>query len=347
VPLLDNQDWQEGGHIMRIVITGASGNIGTALLRRLACDGNDLVGLARRTPPNVEPYAGVRWVRLDLGLPDAATRLTDECAGADAVVHLAWLIQPSHDRNLLRRTNQGGTRAVVRAVGQAGVAHLVHMSSVAAYAGAPRGLRVGESWPTTGVPTSSYSVDKSACERLVAGAADVTTIVRPTLVLQPDAASEISRYFLSSLVPVSVLHPALYRFAPWPRELQLQFVHAADVADALASILQLRASGPFNLAADPVIDRDAVRRLFGGSGPPLPMHLIRTAATATWRARLQPVDGGWVDLGAAAPLLRSDRARDELGWQPTHSAESTLMEFVHALWERRGHAGPLLHSRRW
>src|SRR6266542_3218692 len=101
---------------MRIVITGASGNVGTALLRRLSRDGHELVGFTRRQPPQVEPYAGVRWVRLNIAEPTAQARLADECHGADALVHLAWLIQTSRNRVRLRRLNPAGTATVATAV---------------------------------------------------------------------------------------------------------------------------------------------------------------------------------------------------------------------------------------
>lgn len=185
--------------------------------------------------------------------------------------------------------------------------------------------------------SSSYSVDKVATERILEGVTGVVTHVRPTLVLQPDAASEIARYFLGPLVPASLLHPKLFRFAPWPRDLQLQFVHADDVAEAIASILRIRPAGGVNLATDEVIDRDGMRRVFGGVGPPPPARAVRAAATATWRARLQPVDGGWIDLARSVPLLRTGRARIELGWMPKHPGDSTLVEFLHALRRRRGH----------
>src|SRR3954452_24176614 len=101
---------------MRVVITGASGNLGTALLRRLHRDGHQSVGVTRRRPPtDVEPYAGVQWHLLDLAAADAGARLAEVCVGADALVHLAWLIQPTHDRARLRRANQGGAQAVARA----------------------------------------------------------------------------------------------------------------------------------------------------------------------------------------------------------------------------------------
>lgn len=331
---------------MRIVITGASGNVGTALIRRLRRDGHHLLGVARRRPADVEPYVWVDWLPLDLSAAEAPQRLAEFCEGADAVVHLAWLIQPTHDREMLRRVNQGGTRALVEAVRRAHVPHLVNVSSIGAYSSAPRGRWVDESWPTNGVAGSSYSVDKAASERIVRDAADTVTIVRPTLILQPQAASEVARYFLGPLVPTSLLHPKLFSLAPWPNEVHLQFVHAEDVAAALAAILTRRIGGAFNLATDEVIDRASGSRLFGGLGPPAPLRLIRGAVTASWWLRLQPIDAGWVDLAGSVPLLRSERAKQELDWTPTHPGDATLVEFLHALRERRGHAGPLLYPRR-
>jgi nucleoside-diphosphate-sugar epimerase len=165
-------------------------------------------------------------------------------------------------------------------------------------------------------------------------------------VLQPDAASEISRYFLGRLVPVSLVRPGLLRFAPWPPDLAFQLIHADDLADALARILERRAGGPFNLADDPVVDRDSFRDTFEGVGPGIPSRFLRPAVTATWQAHLQPVDAGWLDLAVGIPLMSTDRARTELGWQPTHEAGQTLREFVAALARREGAAGPLLFPRR-
>ncbi len=332
---------------MRIVITGASGNVGTALLRRLSGSGHTLVGVARRRPPDVAPYDDVRWVPLDLGDPDAAARLRPELDGADAVVHAAWLIQPTHDRSLLQRVNQNGSQAVFTATAQAGVRHLVHLSSVGTYAAAPPGTWADESWSNDGIASSSYSVDKAACEALLdALELPVVSRVRPGIVLQPDAASEISRYFLGRLVPVSLLRPALMRLAPFPADLSFQLVHADDLADALARILERGAGGAFNVAADPPVDRSSFRSAFGGVGPAVPTKALRPVVTASWQAHLQPVDAGWLDLAYGIPLMRTDRAREELGWAPAHTSTDTLRHFLDALAAREGGAGPLLKPRR-
>lgn len=332
---------------MRIVITGASGNVGTALLRHLADSGHELVGVSRRRPPDEAPYAGVEWHEVDLGNSVHATlKLRQVMRGADAVVHLAWLIQPSRDREAMRRTNQDGTRAVALAAREAKVGHFVHLSSIGAYTPA-QGQVVDESWSTEGVETSPYSVDKVACERLLDGFENdfVVTRMRPTLILQEAAASEISRYFLGPLVPVSLIRPGLLKIAPWPKELALQFVHADDVATALGTVLEARAGGAFNVAADPVIDRTTLRDAFGSVGPSVPPPVLRAFAAITWRLRIQPTDPGWVDLGVSLPLISCERLLD-LGWSPKHSGVETLQNFVAALGRREGGASPVLHPRK-
>jgi nucleoside-diphosphate-sugar epimerase len=338
---------------MRIVITGASGNVGVALLRRLHAEGgHEIVGLTRRPPPtDTEPYSAARWHHIDLADPSVAALMTGLVHDADAVVHLAWAIQPGRDRELLRRTNQHGTQAVVEAVAAAGVPQLVHMSSIGAYSRAePPHRVVDESYPTGGVPTSSYSVDKSAAERVVDELADasdqVVTTVRPGLILQPDAAAEIARYFIGRLLPTSLLRPSVLRFAPWPKAIAIQIVHADDVADALVRILHRRAAGPLNLAAEPVLDRSTLRDVFGGLGPSVPLPLARAAVAASWQLHLQPTDTGWIDLAQSVPILDTGRAKRDLDWTPFHRADDLLGDFLAALRIRHGTGGPLLHSGR-
>lgn len=113
---------------LRVAVVGATGNVGTAVLRALAADPGieSVVGVVRRLPdPSEPPYDGVSWFSVDIADPASGNQLQEAFAGADAVVHLAWLLQPSHDESALRRTNVAGTKQVVRAALGAGVAHLV------------------------------------------------------------------------------------------------------------------------------------------------------------------------------------------------------------------------------
>jgi nucleoside-diphosphate-sugar epimerase len=332
---------------VRIVITGASGNVGTALLRRLAgSGGHSLIGLSRRRPPDAPPYDAADWVTADLGDPAVRPTLRTAFAGADAVVHLAWALQPQRRPDVLRRVNRGGTAAVVDAARAAEVPHLVYVSSIGAYAPG-HGCTVDESWPVTGVPTSVYSRDKAAAEQIVDRAEGALTVarVRPALVFQDDAAGEIARYFLGRLVPRPVVRRRVLRFAPFPDALAFQLVHADDLAAALELVLQNRSGGAFNVAAPPVIDRAAFREIFGGVGPPVPPAALRALAAVSWHARLQPTEPGWLDLAAAVPCLDTGRL-EALGWRPEHDAREVLGRFVDAMGRGAGHPGPLLRPPR-
>jgi UDP-glucose 4-epimerase len=336
-----------------VAVTGASGNLGTALLRRLTAPGSGVAevrGLARRRPPDVAPYAGVRWHHADLGGPSSEAALAEFVAGADAVVHLAWALQPGRQPDDLRRVNVDGTRRVVRAAATAGVGHVVHTSSIGAYAPGAVGQRVTEDWPTTGIPSAQYSRDKSEAERVVAEVAarysDMTvSIIRPTLVLQPDAGSEIGRYFLGDLLygAARLLPGPLARLLPLPLpHLAVSFVHADDVADALVRILDRRAPGPFNLAAEPLMDAGALARALGTRRVPMPALAVRTAVQAAFAAHLIPTEPGWVDIGTRVPALDTTRARRLLDWAPVHRGDDVLRDFVAALGRGEGAPGPLL-----
>jgi UDP-glucose 4-epimerase len=343
------------GHLsgLTVAITGASGNVGTALLRVLADAGvAEVRGLARRQPPDTAPYDGVRWYLTDLSEADSEQVLAEFLDGVDAVVHLAWALLPDRHPDVLHRVNVEGTERVLAAAGAAGVQHLVHMSSLGTYAAGPQEPPIMEDWPITGIPTSTYSRQKSTCERAVLEFAETypdttVSITRPTLVLQPDAASEIGRYFLGPyLFPVARAVPGeLARLLPLPLpgSLRISFVHAEDVADAIARILDRRAAGPFNLAASPVLDADGLARALGVRRVPVPALVLRTGMQAAFLAHVLQIEPGWLDMGLGIPPLDSTRARTALDWRPAHKGDDLLREFVAALGTGQGGTGPLLH----
>ena len=119
-------------------------------------------------------------------------------AGADAVIHLAWLIQPSRDAAQLERVNVHGSRRVFETAIAAGVAGLVHASSVGVYSPGPKDRAVDESWAREGVDSLFYARHKAECEHMLDGLEGRgTTIVRlrPGLIFKREAGPEIRRLF--------------------------------------------------------------------------------------------------------------------------------------------------------
>jgi UDP-glucose 4-epimerase len=328
---------------VRVVVVGATGNIGTSVLARLADESgvDTVIGVARRRP--AVGYAKTDWAQADITSDD----LRPIFAGADAVVHLAWAIQPSHDQRALWRTNVEGSKRVFQAAAAAQVPTLVYASSVGAYSAGPKTRRVRESWPVDGIGTSFYGRHKAKVESLLDDfereqpSARVVRM-RPALVFKRGAASGIRRLFLGPLLPSPLLRRALVPLVPSHPELRFQAVHSLDVGQAYRLALTGDARGAFNLAAEPVLDGPKLAKLVGAAAVPVPKSLLRGAAALTWRLHLQPSPPGWVDLGFGVPLLDWARARDELGWSPTRSATEALRELVAGLRDRAGLETPPL-----
>jgi UDP-glucose 4-epimerase len=331
---------------MRVVVTGATGNVGTSVLEALGRtpEVDEIVGVARRLPRLEMPK--VRWVAADI----TRAELGPLFDGADAVVHLAWAIQPSHDEAALERTNLRGSHRVFAAVAAANVPALVYASSVGTYSPGPKDRRVEESWPTDGIASSVYSRHKAAVERMLdefeLEAPDVRVArLRPGLIFKAAAASEIRRLFAGPLLPGSLLRSRLVPFVPRVSRLRFQAVHATDVGDAYRRAVVSDARGAFNIAAEPAIGPEELADVLRARPVPVPASLLRAAASLSWRLHLQPADAGWIDLALGVPLMDSSRAARELGWVPAHTSLEALEELLEGLREARGGPTPPLDPK--
>ncbi|WP_061961395.1 NAD-dependent epimerase/dehydratase family protein [Demequina flava] len=342
---------------MKVVVVGASGNAGTGLLRALrgAAEVTEVVGVARRVPRArpPEPYDLADWVAADVAAPDGeavVSTLESAMQGADAVVHLAWAIQPNHNRALLRKTNVAGTARVLNAARRAGVPHVIVASSVGAYSPAHDDDLHDEVWPVHGIPASEYSVDKADVEAVLnAFEADnpsvMVTRLRPALIFQRDAGSQMTRYFLGRWMPGSAFTGRL-PVLPWPTGLRLQAVHADDIGHAYLAAIRHSSGGAFNIAADGVLAADEVAGvLAGGRWANVPVPAARAAVSAGWNSRVLPVSPGWIDMGSGAPLMDTYLARRKLGWAPQYSAQQALTEVVGGIRDSAGTASPPLRPR--
>ncbi len=306
---------------MNVLVTGASGNLGSTLVEslKLRPEVDSIVGVSRRVP-EWRPD-GVEWRAADITTDD----LVPIFRGSGVVVHLAWAVQPARDPVGLWTTNVLGSQRVFEAAARAGVTSLVHASSVGAYSPAPAGTMVSESWPTHGIPQLGYSWQKAYVERLLDRFEAETNMpvarLRPALILRRDVAHEIRRLFLGG-VPTRML-------GPWARRAvellpaRFQVVHSRDAADAFARVTATRATGAFNIAADPPLGSRRSPHWLGS--------VAHGVAAAAWRSRVFSAEPGWVDLGSRAPLMDTTRARSELGWVPLRSSHVTINELLDGL----------------
>lgn len=333
----------------RIVVTGATGNVGTSLVRLLSEDPGveSVLGLARRLPEWWPPKT--EWSAVDLASED--TDLAEEFAGATAVVHLAWAFQPTHDPATTWRTNVLGSIRVFDAVAAARVHTLVHASSVGAYSPGPKDGTVDESWPTHGWPDAAYCREKAYLERTLdtyeRRHRRVRVVrMRPAFLFKRESASEQRRIFGGRFLPGPLARPELLPFLPDIPGLRVQALHTDDAAEAYRLAIGSDVKGAFNLAAEPPVDAALLARMFDARPVRLPRTAARSAIAAAWGLHLFPASPHLFDAVLGLPLMDCTRAHTELNWHPHHTAPEILEEFVRGLQEGAGAETEPLRGRK-
>ena len=329
---------------LTVAVTGPTGTFGFGLIPLLQSDDRvtRIVGIARRPfDPAVYGWTKLEYRRGDVRDPAA---LRDAFAGADVVVHLAFLVTGAASAEVLRSVNVEGTLNAFRAAAQAGARRFVYASSVAAY-GFHHDNPVGmtEEWPVRPAARLFYAQEKAELEhRLQAEATRIAAdrgpgpalyLLRPPVVLGPHAvgAKELLPGLLAPLgrvlsgrigrvpVPLPVLVPVL----------PLQFVHEADLGQAL--LLCVVAAGPpgaYNIAADGILSTADVAREFGLIPLPLPASPARFTARVIAALPFLPPALQWVEAASHPAIMDTSKARRDLGWVPRCTALEALRSTI-------------------
>jgi UDP-glucose 4-epimerase len=211
----------------------------------------------------------------------------------------------------------------------AGVRAIVHASSVGAYSPRVDDRLVDESWPTHGVATAAYSREKAYVERVLdaleARNPSIRVVrLRPGFIFRKEASVEQRRLFLGPFAPTRTLTRAGVPVLPDPGGITFQALHTDDAVEAYRLALTGRASGAFNVAAEPVVDMALIASLLGARVIKVSPRMARAVVAGAWGAHLVPASPGLLDLVSQLPLMSSRRAREELGWQPVHDSAEAL-----------------------
>jgi UDP-glucose 4-epimerase len=327
---------------VRVVVTGATGNVGTAVVEALAADDavSEVLGIARRVPDTAP--AKTRFVSADV----AADDLTPHLRAGDVLVHLAWMFQPTHQPRVTWASNVLGSSRAFEAAAAAGVAAIVYASSVGAYSAGP-GRRVDESYPTHGLPTAGYGREKAYVERILdafeARHRSIRVVrLRPSFIFQRRSATEQRRIFAGPFLPNPLLRRGVLPVVPWPHGLRFQALHTRDAAQAYRLAVTSDARGAFNVAAEPVIDAHVVGELLGTRTVPVPAQAARAALAALWHLHVVPAEPALLDLVLRLPLLDTSRSRTELGWEPQVTAIDAVREVLAGMVDYAGGDTPTL-----
>ena len=304
---------------VRYLITGGSGYIGSRLVERLAAGGEgERILICDVRPPRVF-RPGVEYRRVDVR---DATAVREAVAGErpDALVHLAFILNPMHDEALMYEIDVGGTHNVLEACSEAGVEQVLVTSSSTAYGAFPDNpVPLTEDHPVRGVPEFEYARDKAESDRLCQLWAlrhpdRVMTIVRPCIVFGPS----VDNY----LVRLWTRQPFQADFGlPDPG---IQFVHEDDVVEALSVLLSGRHSGAFNVAGEGVMSTEECASIVGLPRRRVPLRAMRRLSAAMWRLHASEAPPGSLDFALYPWLVSNEKLKRETGWQPRYSSRETF-----------------------
>jgi UDP-glucose 4-epimerase len=303
---------------MRYLITGGSGYIGTRLVDLLASrEATELIVIADTRPPAIyKPKT--RFERLDVRDREAALALLERTR-PDALVHLAYILDPIHDEALMYDVDVNGTHNVLEAAAAAGTPQVLATSSVAAYGAFPDNPDLlTEEDPVRGLPTYSYARDKTESDRIcqlwAASHPDrVMTIVRPCIVLGPNVDNSLVRNWTKA--------PAQFDFGNLDN--RVQFVHEDDIVEAISHLLDGRHAGAYNVAADGFMTYRECAELIDLPIRRLPLPVVRALAKTTWALRQAEAPPAQIEF-ALHPWVMSNEKLKSTGWQPKHSTRETF-----------------------
>jgi UDP-glucose 4-epimerase len=327
---------------LTVAVTGPTGDLGIAIVEALERSRRvkKIVGMARR-PFDTEDLGWKKTEYRQGDVTDAAS-VRGLVKGADVVVHLAFAILSASDTT--RELNVEGSRLVFSEAAKAGAERICYASSVAAYGfhdDNPDWLT--EEIPARGSPEHPYSHQKAEVERvlgevLLRRRKTVAYAFRPCIVSGPRARTfleEIPYYRLSEAMPEPVNRlissmPVLKPVVPDPG-LRFQLVHEDDVASAfVAGVAGRGEPGPYNLAGGGTLTMTSVANALDWYAVPVPGMLVEAAAEVASRLPMAPASVAWLHSVKKPVLMKTDRARKQLGWRPKHTATATLKEMIGA-----------------
>jgi UDP-glucose 4-epimerase len=305
---------------MKYVITGGSGYIGSRLVELLhAREDTERIVITDLRPPSV-PWPKTTYLEMDVR--DRGMLPLLEAEEPDALVHLAFVLNPIRDEHTMYDIDVNGTQNVLDAASEAGVQHLLVASSTTAYGAWPDNpVPLREDHPVRGMPNYEYARDKTEIDRMcqlwAARHPDrAMTIVRPCIVFGPSVDNYIVRF---------------WEYAPFiplidGTDAELQYVHEDDVVEALSRLLTEGKDGIFNLTGDGTVRLSEGAALAGLKTRNVPFGTYRRLAAALWRLRLPRAEAppGQLDFTRYPWIASNEKIKRELDWSPQYTSRDAF-----------------------
>jgi nucleoside-diphosphate-sugar epimerase len=308
-----------------VAVTGVGGLIGRRLVAELDRDDtvDRIVGIDVRAPE------GLTSPKLAFAVGDVRDPgIADALDGVDALVHLAFQMDPSHDEARMHDINVVGTRTVAEAAVRAGVRKLVYVSSGVAYGAHPdNDFPLTEDSPLRANAHFNYAEHKLEVEEWLwpfdaAHPELLMTVLRPSIVAGPGVQNFLSRQLEAPRFTAVKGHKP-----------PMQFAHVDDVATALAHAVRHDLPGAYNVTSEGWLSFDEVTALLDRKVVEVPEEVAFSLAERLWDLGIGEAPPGQVHYLMHPWVLSVDKLV-ATGWRPKHSNRDALVETVeeHADW---------------
>ena len=305
---------------MRYLITGGSGYIGTRLVALLSRrEDTEKIVIADVVPPRGAYQPKTEFERVDVrdrGTVHGALKR----ANPDVLVHLAFILNPSHDEGFMYDVDVNGTHNVLEAAAEVGLGQVLVTTSAVAYGAFPDNPDpITEDHPVRGVAGFSYARDKTESDRIVQLWAlrhpdVITTIVRPCIVFGPNVDNYLVRLWTKQ--PFAVDAGNL--------DETIQFVHEDDVVEAISRLLLGRHAGQFNLSPEGLMTLRECAGVLGTTVRKMPLWAYRSLAKVMWRLRLSEAPPGQIDFALHPWIVSNEKLKSTLDWTPRYTSRETF-----------------------
>lgn len=310
---------------LTVAVTGASGYIGSRVVKALAADER----VERVLGFDVRPAEGttekVVFDEIDVRNPALASRFE----GVDVVVHLAFVMDPIKDESAMRDVNVHGSHNVFWSAGKAGVGKIVYTSSATVYGAHPDNMvPLTEESPLRANLDFSYPAHKLEVEYVVKEFREEfpetkVTLFRPAIVFGPSVDNAWSHF-----LELPVLFAVRGHKPPW------QFVHEDDVADALRfAVLEADLDGPYNLAPKEWVSTDELLQVLGRQRVEMSESTAFALADRLWELGLGEAPAGMLHYVMHPWVM----AVDKLATAGFECAHSSLDAFAAVAEQARGY----------
>ncbi|WP_319523248.1 NAD-dependent epimerase/dehydratase family protein [uncultured Desulfosarcina sp.] len=312
-----------------IFITGSSGYLGTRLIEELGEreDVGTIVGSDIAAPRTDTDRCN--FLKMDIRDPGMDRVLSQH--RIDTVIHLAFVVKPIHDLARMHDIDTNGTRNVLQKSYDAGVRHIVAISSTLAYGAHPDNPpELKENDPLRGNRSYAYGYNKARVDEMIQKfAADhpeiTVTILRPCTVFGPTVDNYVSRMLFQPLTAgILGSNPPV------------QFVHEEDFVRACLIAVEKRIPGTFNIVGKGALTTKEVASILGTRIIPLPALLLYPLVEMLWRLHVPgiEVNRGYLDYARYGFVAGGEKAEAELGFVPVFSSRQVLEDTV----RKRRHA---------